>query len=63
MKTLLKPFFELMLECEMDQHLGYSKHETRPQEAGENYRNGRTSKRVRGDFGELTVEAQRDTRG
>ena len=56
-KTLLKPILEKMLECEMDEHLGYSKHATK---ADTNARNGHDQKIVRGDFGELEIETPRD---
>jgi transposase-like protein len=49
-----------MLEGEMDDHLGYEKHERSGQG---NSRNGHTSKKVRGDQGDLEVQVPRDRDG
>jgi transposase-like protein len=57
LKFLTKPILELMLESEMDEHLGYNKHNLR---TGTNARNGKGKKIVRGDFGELEISTPRD---
>ncbi len=62
MKVLRKQFFESSLEGEMDDHLGYEKHEARGNGTG-NSRNGKTSKRIRSEHGELEIEAPRDRNG
>ncbi|WP_312400206.1 IS256 family transposase [Sphingobacterium sp.] len=49
-----------MLEGEMDGHLGYEKHERSCQG---NSRNGHTSKKVRGDQGDLEIQVPRDRDG
>lgn len=49
-----------MLEGELDGHLGYSKH-TRSDE--KNSRNGHTTKKVRGDQGDLEIQVPRDREG
>ena len=49
-----------MLEGEMDSHLGYEKHERSGQG---NSRNGYTSKKVRGDQGDLEIQVPRDRDG
>jgi len=49
-----------MLEGEMDGHLGYEKHEHSGQG---NSRNGYTSKKVRGDQGDLEIQVPRDRDG
>ncbi|WP_404478531.1 IS256 family transposase [Sphingobacterium sp. ML3W] len=49
-----------MLEGEMDSHLGYEKHERSGQG---NSRNGHTSKKVRGDQGDLEIQVPRDRDG
>ncbi|XSG10216.1 IS256 family transposase [Sphingobacterium sp. WOUb80] len=49
-----------MLEGEMDGHLGYEKHERSGQG---NSRNGHTSKKVRGDQGDLEIQVPRDRDG
>ncbi len=45
MKAWSKQFLEFSLEGEMDDHLGYEKHEVRGSGTG-NSRNGKTSKRI-----------------
>jgi len=49
-----------MLEGELDGHLGYSKH-TRSEE--KNSRNGHTTKKVRGDQGDIEIQVPRDREG
>ncbi len=61
-KALRKQFWESTLEGELDVHLGYDKHEARGNGSG-NSRNGKSSKRIRGEHGELEIEAPRDRNG
>jgi putative transposase len=61
-KTMMKPFLEAMLECEMEHHLGYEKHAP-GEKPGPNRRNGRGCKTVRGDFGEVEIATPRDREG
>lgn len=61
-KALRKQFWESTLEGELDDHLGYAKHEVRGNGSG-NSRNGKTRKRIRGEYGELEIEAPRDRNG
>jgi len=58
-KKLLKLTVEKALNTEMDEHLGYEKHSTSGRNTG-NSRNGKSSKRLKGDFGEMTIETPRD---
>jgi len=58
-KTFTKVLFESLLEAEMEEHLGYEKHDPEGQKTG-NSRNGKGSKKVRGDFGEVEIETPRD---
>ena len=53
----MQSFIDTALEAEMEEHLGYPKHEKadRP-----NKRNGHTKKRVRSDTGELEISTPRD---
>src|SRR6185437_7386790 len=46
-------------ELELEEHLGYAKHEPEGRGSG-NSRNGATPKTVRGDFGEIDLETPRD---
>ena len=50
---------EAFLELEMEEHLGYPKHDPEGRGSG-NSRNGATSKTVRGDFGQVELESPRD---
>ena len=75
MKAWSKQFLESSLEGEMDDHLGYEKpeargkstrkkHEEKARVSGTgNSRNGKTSKRVRSEHGELEIDAPRDRNG
>jgi putative transposase len=58
-QSMVKETLEAFLELEMEQHLGYAKHEPEGRGSG-NSRNGATSKTVRGDFGEVEIETPRD---
>jgi hypothetical protein len=58
-QTLVKDTLEAFLELEMEEHLGYSKHDSEGRGSG-NSRNGATSKTVRGDFGQVEIESPRD---
>src|ERR1700736_3911659 len=56
---LVKDTIEAFLELEMEEHLGYAKHDAEGRNSG-NSRNGVGSKTVRGDFGEVDIEKPRD---
>lgn len=56
---LVKETIEAFLELEMEEHLGYAKHDPEGRGSG-NSRNGGTGKTVRGDFGEVEIETPRD---
>lgn len=58
-QSIMKPFYEALLQAEMDDHLGYKKHSRTGKRAG-NARNGLGSKKIRGDFGELEIDTPRD---
>ena len=58
-QTLVKDTLEAFLELEMEEHLGYPKHDPEGRGSG-NSRNGATSKTVRGDFGQVEIESPRD---
>lgn len=61
-KNLLKHLTEEMLENELTRHLGYEKNQ-----AGEkptaNRRNGKSGKRMRSSYGELSLDIPRDRQG
>ncbi|MBL4670918.1 MAG: transposase [Arenicella sp.] len=53
MKFIPKSFYEKALDAELDEHLGYTKHETN--NSG-NARNGHSSKTVYSDSGALEIQ-------
>lgn len=58
-QMIIKPFYEALLSAEMEDHLGEDK--DNPEADGKrNTRNGRGSKKIRGDFGEVRIETPRD---
>jgi putative transposase len=62
LKQLTKAVLERALNAELTTHLGYEKHDRAGYGSG-NSRNGKTRKKVKGDFGEIEVEAPRDRNG
>src|SRR5918911_35526 len=58
-QNLVKDTLEAFLELELEEHLGYAKHDPEGRGSG-NSRNGATPKTVRGDFGEIEIETPRD---
>jgi putative transposase len=59
LKQLTKAILERALNAEMTDHLGYEKHDPVGYKSG-NSRNGKTSKTLKGDFGEIELETPRD---
>jgi putative transposase len=62
LKQLTKALVERALDAEMEAHLGHAKNESVTNPAG-NTRNGKSSKRLKGEFGELPIEIPRDRHG
>lgn len=58
-RALKKVAVETALEAEMDEHLGYEKHDASGRGSG-NSRNGRSRKRLKGDHGEVEIDVPRD---
>jgi putative transposase len=58
-QKLVKDTLEAFLELELEEHLGYAKHDPEGHGSG-NSRNGATPKTVRGDFGEIGIATPRD---
>src|SRR5437763_11830883 len=56
-QTLVKDTLEAFLELEIEEHLGYPRHDPEGRGSG-NSRNGGTPKTVRGDFGEIGIETR-----
>jgi putative transposase len=62
LKQLTKALVERAMNAELTHHLGYEKHDPGGYNSG-NSRNGKTSKTVKGEFGEMVVETPRDRNG
>src|ERR1700704_45418 len=62
LKQLTKALLERAMQAEMTEHLGYSKHDPAGQNSG-NSGNGKTTKTLKGDFGEMPLETPRDRSG
>jgi putative transposase len=62
LKELTKRLLEKAMESELTHHLGYEKYSSAGKKSG-NSRNGKSSKTVKGDFGEIPIEVPRDRKG
>ncbi len=62
LKQLTKKLAERALEAEMEQHLGYAKHDATGKNTG-NSRNGESRKSVRTIYGDIELETPRDRNG
>lgn len=62
LKQLTKALLERALSAELTQHVGYEKHDPAGNNSG-NSRNGSTTKKLKGDFGEIELETPRDRSG
>ena len=62
LRRLTKRVAERVLEAEMEQHLGYSKHDVAGNNTG-NSRNGKSGKTVRSVHGEIDLQVPRDRNG
>ncbi len=61
-KGMIKSFIEAAMNAELENHLGYEKHQKRPEHV-DNARNGRSSKTIKGEFGETEIDVPRDRKG
>jgi transposase-like protein len=61
-KEMFSDILEEVLQCEMDEQLGYEKHQRRSDEPN-NYRNGSTKRKLKTQFGEVEVDVPRDRKG
>ncbi len=62
LKQLTTALVERALEAELSTHLGYGKHESRP-EGQTNSRNGYSQRTIQGDFGVAEITIPRDRQG
>ena len=61
-RQLVKLTVERALRAELDEHLGYQKHEAKGHNSGNN-RNGYSSKILKGDMGQVEISTPRDRNG
>ena len=62
LKQLTKAILERALKVELTEHVGYEKHDPAGHNSG-NSRNGTTTKKLKGEFGEIDLETPRDRNG
>lgn len=62
LKQLTKAILERAMQAEMTNHLGYEKHDPVGYNSG-NSRNGKSRKKIKGEFGEIEIETPRDRNG
>ncbi|EMY12049.1 transposase, mutator-like family protein, partial [Leptospira weilii str. Ecochallenge] len=62
LKQLTKGLLERAMQGEMTHHLGYEKNDISGNNTG-NSRNGKSSKKLKGDFGTIELEIPRDRNG
>ncbi len=62
LRDLFKDTLQEIFEAEMDEHLGYTKHDNAGDNSG-NSRNGYSKKTVKSRFGESEVQIPRDRNG
>jgi putative transposase len=62
LKQLTKALVERAMNAEMNHHLGYEKHGAAGRGSG-NSRNGKSRKKIQGDFGSVEIEVPRDRKG
>jgi putative transposase len=62
LKQLTKALVERAMNAELSHHLGYEKHAAEGRGSGNN-RNGKSRKKVQGDFGAVEIEVPRDRNG
>jgi hypothetical protein len=59
LKQLTKALMERAMQVELTDHLGYEKHDPAGYKSG-NSRNGKSRKKLKGEFGEIELETPRD---
>lgn len=62
LKQLTKKLIERAMNAELTHELGYEKHDPQGRGSG-NSRNGKSRKKLKGDFGEIEIEVPRDREG
>ena len=63
LKELSKRMIEKAMEAEMDNYIGYEKHQRTPGEPTSNYRNGKSKKTISTEIGNIPIDIPRDRKG
>ena len=63
LKDMFKQVLQEVMEVELDEKLGYDKHERVGADRPENYRNGYSKKTVKSQIGEVEIKIPRDRNG
>jgi putative transposase len=61
-KEMFSDILEEVLQCEIDEQLGYEKHQRRS-DGPSNYRNGSTKRKLKTQYGEVEINVPRDRNG
>jgi transposase-like protein len=62
-KSMFADVLNEVLQCEIEESLGYDKHERIESEEPRNYRNGVTKRKIKTQLGEVEIEVPRDRKG
>ncbi len=62
-KAMFADVMNEVLQCEIDEELGYEKHERTEKGEDQNYRNGSTKRKIKTQLGEVEISVPRDRNG
>lgn len=62
-KAMFADVMNEVLQCEIDEKLGYEKHERTEKSEDQNYRNGSTKRKIKTQLGEVEISVPRDRNG
>lgn len=62
-KSMFADVLNEVLQCELDEKLGFDKHERTDEKGAKNYRNGSTKRKLKTQLGEVEISVPRDRNG
>lgn len=62
-KSMFADVMNEVLQCEIDEKLGYDRHERTESNEDKNYRNGSTKRKIKTELGEVEISVPRDRKG
>ena len=62
-KSMCADVMNEVLQCEIDEKLGYDRHERTESNEDKNYRNGSTKRKIKTELGEVEISVPRDRKG